>query len=93
MALKGEGKGPLPPLLSQYVELVEQVPDYLLLFQVGDFYECFGEDAERLARLLGLVLTRKPARDFTTPTAGCIFLDQPPRIAPRGPTLGCDWIP
>ncbi len=88
MALKGEGKGPLPPLLSQYVELVEQVPDYLLLFQVGDFYECFGEDAERLARLLGLVLTRKPARDFTTPTAGCIFLDQPPRIAPRGPTWG-----
>ncbi len=70
MALKGEGTGPLPPLLSQYVELVEQVPDYLLLFQVGDFYECFGEDAERLARLLGLVLTRKPAKDFITPMAG-----------------------
>jgi DNA mismatch repair protein MutS len=70
MALKGEGTGPLPPLLSQYVELVEQVPDYLVLFQVGDFYECFGEDAERLARLLGLVLTRKPAKDFVTPMAG-----------------------
>ena len=25
-------------------------------------------------------------------TAGCIFPDQPPRIAPRGPTWG-DWIP
>ena len=70
MALKGEGTGPLPPLLSQYVELIEQVPDYLVLFQVGDFYECFGEDAERLARLLGLVLTRKPAKDFVTPMAG-----------------------
>jgi DNA mismatch repair protein MutS len=70
MALKGEGSGPLPPLLSQYVELIEQVPDYLVLFQVGDFYECFGEAAERLARLLGLVLTRKPSKDFVTPMAG-----------------------
>ena len=70
MTLKGEGKGPLPPLLSQYLELIEQHPDYLLLFQVGDFYECFGEHAERLARLLGLVLTHKTSNTFTTPMAG-----------------------
>jgi len=68
--LKGEGPGPLPPLLQQYVELRDQYPDYLLLFQVGDFYECFGEDAERLARALGLVLTHKTSKDFTTPMAG-----------------------
>ncbi|MDZ7704906.1 MAG: DNA mismatch repair protein MutS, partial [Trueperaceae bacterium] len=70
MTLKGEGKGPLPPLLVQYVELCEQHPDYLVLFQVGDFYECFGEDAERLARALGLILTHKTSKDFTTPMAG-----------------------
>ena len=70
MMLKGEGKGPLPPLLLQYVDIVEQYPDYLVLFQVGDFYECFGDHAEKLARLLGLTLTRKTARDFITPMAG-----------------------
>ena len=68
--LKGEGSGPLPPLLGQYVELRERYPDYLLLFQVGDFYECFGEDAERLARAVNLVLTHKTSKDFTTPMAG-----------------------
>lgn len=68
--LKGDGNGPLPPLLQQYVELRESYPDYLLLFQVGDFYECFGEDAERLARALGLILTHKTSKDFTTPMAG-----------------------
>ncbi|WP_243028921.1 DNA mismatch repair protein MutS [Thermus albus] len=68
--LKGEGPGPLPPLLQQYVELRDRYPEYLLLFQVGDFYECFGEDAERLARALGLVLTHKSSKDFTTPMAG-----------------------
>ena len=70
MPLKSEGKGPLPPLLKQYVELRDQHPDYLVLFQVGDFYECFGEDAERLARALNLILTHKSAKDFTTPMAG-----------------------
>ncbi len=68
--LKGEGPGPLPPLLQQYVELRDRYPDYLLLFQVGDFYECFGEDAEKLARALGLALTHKSSKDFTTPMAG-----------------------
>ena len=70
MTLKGEGSGPLPPLLSQYAQLIEQYPDYLVLFQVGDFYECFGEHAEKLARALGLILTHKSSKDFTTPMAG-----------------------
>lgn len=70
MTLKGQGTGPLPPLLAQYVELRDAYPDYLLLFQVGDFYETFGEDAERFSRALGITLTHKPAKDFTTPMAG-----------------------
>ncbi|AGK03663.1 DNA mismatch repair protein MutS [Meiothermus ruber DSM 1279] len=70
MTLKGQGPGPLPPLLEQYVELRDAYPDYLLLFQVGDFYEAFGEDAERLSRALNLTLTHKTAKDFTTPMAG-----------------------
>ena len=31
----------------------------ILLFQIGDFYETFDEDAQTLARELGIVLTRK----------------------------------
>ena len=51
--LKGTGSGVLPPMLEQYVALRDAHPDFLLLFQCGDFYETFGEDAERAARLLG----------------------------------------
>ncbi len=70
MTLKGEGKGPLPPLLVQYTELRERYPDYLLLFQVGDFYETFGEDAEKFARAINITLTHKTSKDFSTPMAG-----------------------
>ncbi|ADY26719.1 DNA mismatch repair protein MutS [Deinococcus proteolyticus MRP] len=72
--LKGTGSGTLPPMLQQYVamrdEVQEEFPGALLLFQVGDFYETFGEDAERAARLLGLALTHKSSKDFSTPMAG-----------------------
>ncbi|MFC4452756.1 DNA mismatch repair protein MutS [Deinococcus sonorensis] len=68
--LKGTGHGTLPPMLEQYVALRDQHPDYLLLFQCGDFYETFGEDAERAARLMGLTLTHKSSKDFSTPMAG-----------------------
>ena len=72
--LKGTGTGSLPPMLEQYVamrdEVAAQLPHAILLFQVGDFYETFGEDAERTARLLGLALTHKSSKDFSTPMAG-----------------------
>jgi DNA mismatch repair protein MutS len=68
--LKGTGSGPLPPLLEQYVKLRDAYPDYLLFFQVGEFYETFGEDAERFSRVLGLTLTHKTSKDFSTPMAG-----------------------
>lgn len=72
--LKGTGKGALPPMLLQYAEMRDRVQaehaEALLLFQVGDFYETFGEDAERFARLLNLALTHKSSKDFSTPMAG-----------------------
>ncbi|WP_084048422.1 DNA mismatch repair protein MutS [Deinococcus hopiensis] len=61
-------------MLEQYVrlrdEVEEMLPNTLLLFQCGDFYETFGEDAERAARLLGIALTHKSSKDFSTPMAG-----------------------
>ncbi len=72
--LKGTGHGALPPMLAQYVQLRDEVQaqfaNTLLLFQCGDFYETFGEDAERLSRLLGITLTHKSSKDFSTPMSG-----------------------
>ncbi len=70
MSLKGTGSGVLPPLLEQYVKLRDQYAEYVLLFQVGDFFEAFGEDAERLSKLLNITLTHKASKDFSTPMAG-----------------------
>lgn len=67
--LKGEGTGTLPPILQQYVSFKEAFPDYLLLSQTGSFYEAFGEDAETLAQLANLALTRKTTKEFVTPMA------------------------
>ncbi len=49
----------LTPMMQQYRELKARDPDALLLFRMGDFYEMFGEDAERAAPLLGLALTTR----------------------------------
>ena len=46
-------------LMRQYREARERHPDMLLLFRVGDFYECFDADATRAARELGLTLTTR----------------------------------
>jgi DNA mismatch repair protein MutS len=49
----------LPPMLRQYCEYKVQHPECLLLFQVGDFYEVFFEDAVVIARSLNLTLTSR----------------------------------
>ena len=47
------------PMMQQYRELKARDPDALLLFRMGDFYELFGEDAERASALLGIALTTR----------------------------------
>lgn len=47
------------PLMTQYNTIKAKYPDALLLFRVGDFYETFGSDAVRTARILGIVLTKR----------------------------------
>ena len=51
----------LTPMLRHYVELKAAHPERVLLYRLGDFFECFFEDAIRLSRLLELTLTGKEA--------------------------------
>ena len=47
------------PLMRQYFEIKEKYPNFLLLFQVGDFYELFFEDAKLAASFLSITLTKR----------------------------------
>src|SRR6202022_2589078 len=47
------------PVLEQYEAVKREHPDAIVLFRLGDFYETFGEDAERAAPLLGITLTSR----------------------------------
>ncbi|WP_445382953.1 DNA mismatch repair protein MutS [Robiginitalea sp. IMCC43444] len=67
MASKGKKE---TPLMKQYNGIKTRYPDALLLFRVGDFYETFGEDAERAAKILDIVLTQRNNGGDQTALAG-----------------------
>ncbi|MDA8595788.1 DNA mismatch repair protein MutS [Flavobacteriaceae bacterium] len=54
-------KNKVSPLMQQYNSIKTKYPDALLLFRVGDFYETFGEDAIKAAKVLGIILTKRGA--------------------------------
>ena len=56
-------KGRLTPLMQQYFDIKQQQQETLLLFQVGDFYELFFEDAQKAAAFLGITLTKRGTLD------------------------------
>ncbi len=49
----------ITPLMSQYFEIKKQYENALVLFQVGDFYELFFDDAKQAAATLGIALTKR----------------------------------
>jgi len=49
------------PMLQQYQEIKERVPDAIVFFRLGDFYEMFGRDAEIAAPILEIALTARDA--------------------------------
>jgi DNA mismatch repair protein MutS len=64
------GDTSITPMMQQYRELKARDPDALLLFRMGDFYELFGDDAERASELLGLTLTSREKGPDSMPMAG-----------------------
>lgn len=47
------------PLMRQYFQIKQQHPHELVLFQVGDFYELFFDDAKNASAFLGIALTKR----------------------------------
>ncbi|MCQ2609441.1 MAG: hypothetical protein MJ151_01415 [Lachnospiraceae bacterium] len=61
----------ISPLLKQYIDIKNQNADHVLLFRVGDFYECFFDDAIYVSKELELALTGKECGlDERAPMAG-----------------------
>ncbi len=56
--------------MKQYQTIKAKYPDALLLFRVGDFYETFGEDAVKAAKILGIILTQRNNGGDKTELAG-----------------------
>ncbi len=47
------------PMMSQYLAIKKDHPNYLLFYRMGDFYEMFYEDALIASRELDIVLTKR----------------------------------
>ena len=62
------------PLMRQYNSIKQQVPNTLLMFRLGDFYELFFEDAVTAARELEITLTaRNKEKGAAIPMCGVPF--------------------
>ncbi|MFT7615669.1 MAG: DNA mismatch repair protein MutS [Candidatus Woesearchaeota archaeon] len=60
----------LTPAMQQYMDAKEKYPDAIMLFRMGDFYECFFEDAITVSKLLGITLTSRGKDETKAPLAG-----------------------
>jgi DNA mismatch repair protein MutS len=49
----------ITPMLEQYLEIKERYQDYVLFYQLGDFFEMFYEDALLASRVLEITLTSR----------------------------------
>src|SRR3954452_22397477 len=76
-------------LVNQYLDLRDDHPGVILLFRVGSFYEVWFEDAELVARELGLKLTERPGGASARPASQAGFAHHAwdsflPRLLSRG---------
>jgi DNA mismatch repair protein MutS len=55
----GAGADKHTPMMQQYLRLKADHPNTLLFYRMGDFYELFFDDAEKVVRLLGITLTHR----------------------------------
>ncbi len=58
------------PARRQYLQIKSQYPDAILMYQVGDFYETFDEDARIAAHELQIFLTKRDYGEEKVPLSG-----------------------
>ncbi|HUB09777.1 MAG TPA: hypothetical protein VMB50_22435, partial [Myxococcales bacterium] len=61
---------PTTPMMRQYLDVKAQVPDAILMFRLGDFYEMFFDDAVTASSLLDITLTARSKGDDKVPMCG-----------------------
>ncbi|GGE86864.1 DNA mismatch repair protein MutS [Sphingomonas prati] len=66
----GANSGAATPMMAQYHVLKAQVPDCLLFYRMGDFFELFFDDAKAAAATLDIALTARGTHDGQ-PVAMC----------------------
>ncbi len=60
----------LTPMMRHWFSVKKQYPEHLLAYRMGDFYEFFYDDAERVSNLLGITLTKRKIGNDSYPLAG-----------------------
>ena len=60
----------LTPAMQQYMEVKSAYPDAIILFRMGDFYETFYEDAQTVAQVLNIALTKRGQGEARADLAG-----------------------
>ena len=61
----------MTPIRNQYLSVKQSYPDAIVLFRLGDFYETFDDDAQRVSHDLEITLTsRSMGKNFKVPMAG-----------------------
>ena len=51
------------PMMRQYLDVKSNYEGFILFYRLGDFYECFFEDAVTASRELALTLTSRDCGD------------------------------
>ena len=60
----------MTPMLKQYLDIKKRVPETVLFFRLGDFYEMFFDDAEKASALLDITLTSRGGSSGKIPMCG-----------------------
>ncbi len=64
----------LSPMMRQYIDIKTKLPDTIVFYRLGDFYEMFFDDAIFVSKLLELALTRRDCgSNMRAPMCGVPF--------------------